>query len=117
MHQVRRLAAAHPDTKAGPIQGRPGIMPAYIRFRFPDYIVYTVYHHRHVLLRSRTLPLLHAFPPSPTTSTLHTFPPPHPGYSPFPGNINQLVLKLDSYVVQLGKTGGIISEFVNPKYK
>ncbi|GAX73526.1 hypothetical protein CEUSTIGMA_g978.t1 [Chlamydomonas eustigma] len=39
------------------------------------------------------------------------------GWSPFPGNINQLVLKLDSYVQQLSRTGGVISEFVNPKYK
>jgi hypothetical protein len=37
------------------------------------------------------------------------------GWSPYPGNINQIVLKLDSYVQQLEKTGGIISEFVNPK--
>ena len=37
------------------------------------------------------------------------------GWSPFPGNINQLVLKLSSYVEQLQKTGGVISEFVNPK--
>jgi hypothetical protein len=28
-----------------------------------------------------------------------------PGWSPFPGNINQLVIKLDSYVHQLAKTG------------
>lgn len=27
------------------------------------------------------------------------------GYSPFPGNINQLVIKLSSYVEQLAKTG------------
>lgn len=27
------------------------------------------------------------------------------GYSPFPGNINQLVIKLSSYVDQLAKTG------------
>uniref|UniRef100_A0A7S3VR13 UTP-monosaccharide-1-phosphate uridylyltransferase n=1 Tax=Dunaliella tertiolecta TaxID=3047 RepID=A0A7S3VR13_DUNTE len=39
------------------------------------------------------------------------------GWSPFPGNINQLVLKLSSYTHQLERTGGIISEFVNPKYK
>lgn len=39
------------------------------------------------------------------------------GWSPFPGNINQLVLKLSSYTEQLAKTGGNISEFVNPKYK
>ncbi|MEW5300045.1 MAG: hypothetical protein WDW36_003005 [Sanguina aurantia] len=39
------------------------------------------------------------------------------GYSPFPGNINQLVLKLETYVPQLQATGGVISEFVNPKYK
>eukprot|EP00878_Enallax_costatus_P012422 GHUV01012973.1.p1 GENE.GHUV01012973.1~~GHUV01012973.1.p1 ORF type:complete len:435 (+),score=164.29 GHUV01012973.1:385-1689(+) len=39
------------------------------------------------------------------------------GWSPFPGNINQLVLKLSSYTEQLSKTGGNISEFVNPKYR
>ncbi|CAL8468610.1 g8150 [Coccomyxa elongata] len=39
------------------------------------------------------------------------------GYSPFPGNINQLVLKADSYAEALEKTQGIIAEFVNPKYK
>lgn len=39
-------------------------------------------------------------------SPLHTLPPFPPGWSPFPGNINQLVLKLSSYVKQLEKTGG-----------
>ncbi|EIE22423.1 UDP-sugar pyrophosphorylase 1 [Coccomyxa subellipsoidea C-169] len=39
------------------------------------------------------------------------------GYSPFPGNINQLVLKADSYAAALEETEGIIAEFVNPKYK
>uniref|UniRef100_A0A7N0ZZ65 UTP-monosaccharide-1-phosphate uridylyltransferase n=2 Tax=Kalanchoe fedtschenkoi TaxID=63787 RepID=A0A7N0ZZ65_KALFE len=39
------------------------------------------------------------------------------GYSPFPGNINQLILELDSYIEELSKTGGSIKEFVNPKYK
>ncbi|XP_020108870.1 UDP-sugar pyrophosphorylase isoform X2 [Ananas comosus] len=39
------------------------------------------------------------------------------GYSPYPGNINQLILKLDSYIEELGKTRGAIAEFVNPKYK
>uniref|UniRef100_A0A7C9AI26 UTP-monosaccharide-1-phosphate uridylyltransferase n=1 Tax=Opuntia streptacantha TaxID=393608 RepID=A0A7C9AI26_OPUST len=39
------------------------------------------------------------------------------GYSPFPGNINQLILELDSYIEELKKTGGAIQEFVNPKYK
>ncbi|GAB4817370.1 hypothetical protein N2152v2_004416 [Parachlorella kessleri] len=38
------------------------------------------------------------------------------GFSPFPGNINQLVLKLSTYVEQLHRHGGVISEFVNPKY-
>ncbi len=33
------------------------------------------------------------------------------------GNINQLVLKADSYAEALEKTQGIIAEFVNPKYK
>ncbi|KAL9359118.1 hypothetical protein Peur_047241 [Populus x canadensis] len=39
------------------------------------------------------------------------------GYSPFPGNINQLILELDPYIEELKKTGGAIKEFVNPKYK
>lgn len=39
------------------------------------------------------------------------------GYSPFPGNINQLIFELGSYMEGLKKTGGAIKEFVNPKYK
>ncbi|TYG98423.1 hypothetical protein ES288_A10G116600v1 [Gossypium darwinii] len=39
------------------------------------------------------------------------------GYSPFPGNINQLILELDPYIKELTKTGGAVKEFVNPKYK
>ncbi|XP_012476781.1 UDP-sugar pyrophosphorylase [Gossypium raimondii] len=39
------------------------------------------------------------------------------GYSPFPGNINQLILELGPYIKELTKTGGAIKEFVNPKYK
>ena len=39
------------------------------------------------------------------------------GHSPFPGNINQLVMKLQPYAKQLEATGGVIAEFVNPKYK
>ncbi|XAR49596.1 UTP-monosaccharide-1-phosphate uridylyltransferase [Bertholletia excelsa] len=39
------------------------------------------------------------------------------GYSPFPGNINQLILELGPYIEELQKTGGAIKEFVNPKYK
>ncbi|KAH1065208.1 hypothetical protein J1N35_030195 [Gossypium stocksii] len=39
------------------------------------------------------------------------------GYSPFPGNINQLILELGPYIEELKKTGGSIKEFVNPKYK
>lgn len=31
------------------------------------------------------------------------------------GNINQLVLKAESYAEALGRTGGVIAEFVNPK--
>lgn len=41
---------------------------------------------------------------------------PDTGLSPFPGNINQLVLKLDTYVAELNRHRGIIGEFVNPKY-
>ncbi|XP_073116957.1 UDP-sugar pyrophosphorylase [Elaeis guineensis] len=39
------------------------------------------------------------------------------GFSPFPGNINQLILELGPYVEELTKTQGAIAEFVNPKYK
>ncbi|KAI4307222.1 hypothetical protein L6164_030432 [Bauhinia variegata] len=39
------------------------------------------------------------------------------GYSPFPGNINQLILELGPYIEQLTETGSAIKEFVNPKYK
>ncbi|KAA8538392.1 hypothetical protein F0562_028062 [Nyssa sinensis] len=39
------------------------------------------------------------------------------GYSPFPGNINQLIFELGSYIEELTKTGGAIKEFVNPKYQ
>lgn len=39
------------------------------------------------------------------------------GYSPFPGNINQLILELGPYAEELKRTGGAIKEFVNPKYK
>ena len=33
------------------------------------------------------------------------------------GNINQLILKAESYLPALVKTQGVIAEFVNPKYK
>ncbi|GKY94867.1 hypothetical protein MPSEU_000451600 [Mayamaea pseudoterrestris] len=39
------------------------------------------------------------------------------GYSPFPGNINQLLFRLDAYSDILERTKGIMPEFVNPKYK
>lgn len=39
------------------------------------------------------------------------------GFSPFPGNINQLLFNLDSYVQVLDRTKGVMPEFVNPKYK
>ena len=32
------------------------------------------------------------------------------------GNINQLVVNAESYAQQLERTGGLIAEFVNPKY-
>lgn len=38
------------------------------------------------------------------------------GFSPFPGNINQLVFALGPYVEVLKRTGGLVPEFVNPKY-
>lgn len=39
------------------------------------------------------------------------------GFSPYPGNINQLILKLQPYAATLQRTGGRIAEFINPKYK
>lgn len=41
---------------------------------------------------------------------------PSTGFSPLPGNINQLVLKLDTYCEELERHKGVIAEFVNPKY-
>jgi UDP-sugar pyrophosphorylase len=38
------------------------------------------------------------------------------GFSIFPGNINALVIKMNSYVRILERTQGIIAEFINPKY-
>ena len=38
------------------------------------------------------------------------------GYSHFPGNTNTLVFKIPEYCSNLDKTGGVIPEFVNPKY-
>jgi len=38
------------------------------------------------------------------------------GFSIYPGNINQLVLKLSSYVEVLDASNGVVCEFVNPKY-
>jgi UDP-sugar pyrophosphorylase len=38
------------------------------------------------------------------------------GYSHFPGNTNTLVFKLPEYYEKLTQTGGVIPEFVNPKY-
>jgi len=39
------------------------------------------------------------------------------GFSPFPGNINQLLFSLEPYAKVLEKTNGAMPEFVNPKYK
>ena len=38
------------------------------------------------------------------------------GFSPFPGNINQLIFKLKPYAEALLRTNGAMPEFVNPKY-
>lgn len=38
------------------------------------------------------------------------------GYSPYPGNINVLIIGLSDYVSTLDASGGGIPEFVNPKY-
>lgn len=42
---------------------------------------------------------------------------PETGFSPYPGNINQLLFHLKSYSGVLERTKGIMPEFVNPKYK
>ena len=41
---------------------------------------------------------------------------PDTGFSAFPGNINQLLFKLEPYVAALDRTRGAMPEFVNPKY-
>lgn len=38
------------------------------------------------------------------------------GFSMFPGNINVLVVRMESYLRILNQSQGIIAEFVNPKY-
>lgn len=38
------------------------------------------------------------------------------GVSPFPGNTNQILVRLSTYLACLGETKGIVPEFVNPKY-
>lgn len=43
---------------------------------------------------------------------------PATGYSPFPGNANNLVIGLEAYAKTLrGEDQGVVLEFVNPKYK
>lgn len=45
-------------------------------------------------------------------------PDPATGFSPYPGNANNLVIELDSYIKTLqGEDQGVVTEFVNPKYK
>ena len=41
---------------------------------------------------------------------------PATGYSPFPGNINELVVAVAPYLEALQASGGVVGEFVNPKY-
>ena len=41
---------------------------------------------------------------------------PATGFSKYPGNINQFILKLSSYCKVLTATQGVVCEFVNPKY-
>jgi UDP-sugar pyrophosphorylase len=38
------------------------------------------------------------------------------GFSPFPGNMNQLLFRMKEYVKTLNTTSGMVPEFVNPKY-
>ena len=45
-------------------------------------------------------------------------PDPTTGYSPYPGNANNLVIELEAYAKTLnGEDQGVVVEFVNPKYK
>ena len=43
---------------------------------------------------------------------------PQTGYSPFPGNANNLIIEMSAYAKTLrGEDQGVVLEFVNPKYK
>ena len=42
---------------------------------------------------------------------------PATGFSPFPGNINQLVVGMAPYLAALDASAGVVGEFVNPKYE
>ena len=43
---------------------------------------------------------------------------PNTGYSPFPGNANNIVIEMSAYAKTLrGEDQGVVLEFVNPKYK
>lgn len=43
---------------------------------------------------------------------------PNTGFSPFPGNANNIVIGIDAYAKTLrGEDQGVVVEFVNPKYK
>lgn len=45
-------------------------------------------------------------------------PDPKTGYSPFPGNANNIVIEMGAYARTLaGEDQGVVVEFVNPKYK
>mmetsp|Transcript_15679 Transcript_15679/g.25065 ORF Transcript_15679/g.25065 Transcript_15679/m.25065 type:complete len:563 (+) Transcript_15679:1285-2973(+) len=39
------------------------------------------------------------------------------GFSPYPGNTNALVFRAEPYAATLESTGGLMPEFVNPKFK
>lgn len=38
------------------------------------------------------------------------------GYSPYPGNTNELIFSLSDYAAELRRTQGQVPEFINPKY-
>ena len=45
-------------------------------------------------------------------------PDPSTGYSPYPGNANNIVIEMGAYAKTLaGEDKGVVIEFVNPKYK
>ena len=68
----------------------------------PDLTINVEYNHLDPLLRATVNPAGDVAEPN--------------GFSRFPGNINLLVVRLDPYLRVLESSGGVIAEFVNPKF-